>query len=314
MGARPRRSRTTGRTRSSAPPSPSSCSNFEETGGIVAAHTTSIPEAPGSGRTWDYRYCWLRDAYFVVQGAEPHRRDPDHGGFHLLHPRASLRIANERCGRSTASFRSIRWTRRTAPQLKGYRGDGPVRIGNAAAEQDAARRLRQRHPGRDADVLRPAAAAARRRRAVSAARDARREGGELALEPDAGIWEYRGAQSHPHPFGRDVLGRLPPARRHRRPSRSHERAAHWNGRSPIRCRKRLLKRAWNEKRQAFTRRVRIRRPRRQRAAAARSRRDRGRATRASSAPSKRWSANFCAGSTLCAMRLPTISACRRRPF
>ena len=42
-------------------------SNFEETGAIIAAHTTSIPEAPGSGRTWDYRYCWLRDAYFVVQ-------------------------------------------------------------------------------------------------------------------------------------------------------------------------------------------------------------------------------------------------------
>ena len=42
-------------------------SNFEETGGIVAALTTSIPEAPGSGRTWDYRYCWLRDAYFVVK-------------------------------------------------------------------------------------------------------------------------------------------------------------------------------------------------------------------------------------------------------
>ena len=34
---------------------------------IVASLTTSIPEAPNSGRTWDYRYCWLRDAYFVVQ-------------------------------------------------------------------------------------------------------------------------------------------------------------------------------------------------------------------------------------------------------
>src|SRR3546814_14286024 len=40
--------------------------NFEETGAIVAAMTTSIPEAPDSGRNWDYRYCWLRDAYFVV--------------------------------------------------------------------------------------------------------------------------------------------------------------------------------------------------------------------------------------------------------
>ena len=40
--------------------------SFMETGAIVAAHTTSIPEAPSSTRTWDYRYCWLRDAYFVV--------------------------------------------------------------------------------------------------------------------------------------------------------------------------------------------------------------------------------------------------------
>jgi hypothetical protein len=39
---------------------------FEDTGAIVAAITTSIPEAPGSGRTWDYRYCWLRDAYYVL--------------------------------------------------------------------------------------------------------------------------------------------------------------------------------------------------------------------------------------------------------
>jgi GH15 family glucan-1,4-alpha-glucosidase len=39
---------------------------FEDTGAIVAALTTSIPEAPGSGRTWDYRYCWLRDAYYAL--------------------------------------------------------------------------------------------------------------------------------------------------------------------------------------------------------------------------------------------------------
>ena len=39
---------------------------FEDTGAIIAAMTTSIPESAGSGRTWDYRYCWLRDAYYVV--------------------------------------------------------------------------------------------------------------------------------------------------------------------------------------------------------------------------------------------------------
>ena len=40
---------------------------YEETGAIVAAMTTSIPEAPNSGRNWDYCYCWLRDAFFVVR-------------------------------------------------------------------------------------------------------------------------------------------------------------------------------------------------------------------------------------------------------
>jgi GH15 family glucan-1,4-alpha-glucosidase len=39
---------------------------FEDTGAIVAALTTSIPESAGSGRTWDYRYCWLRDAYYAL--------------------------------------------------------------------------------------------------------------------------------------------------------------------------------------------------------------------------------------------------------
>ena len=38
------------------------------------AHTTSIPEAPSSKRNWDYRYCWLRDAYFVVDALGPARR------------------------------------------------------------------------------------------------------------------------------------------------------------------------------------------------------------------------------------------------
>ena len=41
--------------------------SFEETGAIVAALTTSIPEGPGSGRNWDYRFCWMRDAFFVVR-------------------------------------------------------------------------------------------------------------------------------------------------------------------------------------------------------------------------------------------------------
>ncbi len=41
-----------------------------DTGAIIAATTTSIPEAMGTQRTWDYRYCWLRDAAFVVEALQ----------------------------------------------------------------------------------------------------------------------------------------------------------------------------------------------------------------------------------------------------
>jgi len=40
---------------------------YEDTGAVVAALTTSIPEIAGSERNWDYRFCWLRDSFFVVQ-------------------------------------------------------------------------------------------------------------------------------------------------------------------------------------------------------------------------------------------------------
>ena len=57
--------RATTRPRSSARRS-SWLHQYEDTGALLAASTTSLPEHPGSERTWDYRYCWLRDAYFTL--------------------------------------------------------------------------------------------------------------------------------------------------------------------------------------------------------------------------------------------------------
>src|SRR6202790_4485225 len=107
-------------------------SNFEETGGIIAAHTTSIPEAPGSNRTWDYRHCWLRDAYFVVKALNhlgATQTMEDFISFILSiasNPDEALRPVY-------GIVPTIPLDERIPPDLEGYRGDGPVRIGNAAA-------------------------------------------------------------------------------------------------------------------------------------------------------------------------------------
>src|SRR5437763_5847132 len=109
-------------------------SSFEETGGIIAAHTTSIPEAPASGRTWDYRYCWLSDAYFVVKATNRIGATQTMAAFISFifgiasNPHEPLRPVY-----SVVPIEAM--DEKTAPALKGYRGDGPVRIGNAAAGQ-----------------------------------------------------------------------------------------------------------------------------------------------------------------------------------
>jgi GH15 family glucan-1,4-alpha-glucosidase len=107
---------------------------YEPTGAIVAALTTSIPESPDSGRNWDYRFCWLRDAFFVVRalnslGAVRAMENyfaflmdvvTDAGGGHM---QPVYGIARERV-----------LTERIMTSLPGYRGMGPVRSGNQAYE------------------------------------------------------------------------------------------------------------------------------------------------------------------------------------
>jgi GH15 family glucan-1,4-alpha-glucosidase len=107
----------------------------EETGAIVAGLTTSIPEHAGSGRNWDYRYCWVRDAYYTVQALNRL------GALDVLESYlAYLRniVDNARGGHIQPLYgvggeaRLEEWV---APGLSGYRGMGPVRVGNQAYEQ-----------------------------------------------------------------------------------------------------------------------------------------------------------------------------------
>lgn len=106
-----------------------------ESGAIVAALTTSIPEHHGSERNWDYRYCWVRDAYYTVQALN-RLGALDVLENYLVYLRNIVDAA--RGGHIQPLYGILGeaiLTEREAPDLPGYRGMGPVRVGNQAHEQ-----------------------------------------------------------------------------------------------------------------------------------------------------------------------------------
>ncbi|MDY7538542.1 glycoside hydrolase family 15 protein [Undibacterium sp. RTI2.1] len=167
---------------------------FDDTGAIIAAVTTSIPEAANSGRNWDYRYCWLRDAYFVINA------------LNRLGATATMErylgyilniIADTRDTPMQPVYgirREATLTENTAPALAGYRGMGPVRVGNLAYNQIqndvfGAAIMASTHAFFDMRLARPAD-----RKIFD---DLERLGDQAILSyntPDAGIWELRGSK------------------------------------------------------------------------------------------------------------------------
>jgi GH15 family glucan-1,4-alpha-glucosidase len=103
-------------------------------GGLVAAPTTSLPEAPGGKMNWDYRYCWLRDATFTV-GALLNSGFADEARAWrdwLLRAIAGEPTLMRIMYRVDGARHLSEWTVNALP---GYRNAGPVRIGNAASTQ-----------------------------------------------------------------------------------------------------------------------------------------------------------------------------------
>jgi GH15 family glucan-1,4-alpha-glucosidase len=109
--------------------------NFEETGAVVAAMTTSIPESSHSGRNWDYRYCWLRDAFHVVHALNRLGVTRTMEGY--------LSYINNIVATSASGYLQPVYgiglerhlAERDEPNLAGYRNMGPVRVGNMAHSQ-----------------------------------------------------------------------------------------------------------------------------------------------------------------------------------
>lgn len=224
---------------------------FEDTGAIVAALTTSVPEAANSGRNWDYRFCWLRDSYFVVKalnrlGATKTMQQylryimniAADAGDDELKPLYGI------SGRSSADEVIV-------PTLSGYNGMGPVRRGNQAAEQVqydvyGATVLASTQLFFDTRLIK-----------VGTADEFRRleRLGEWARkkydQPDAGLWEYRG-RTWVHTYSSmmcwaacDRLARIA----------NHlgyeDRDAYWRG-SADKIRQTILARAWDPEQRSFT--------------------------------------------------------------
>jgi GH15 family glucan-1,4-alpha-glucosidase len=163
----------------------------EDTGAIVAAMTTSIPESAHAQRNWDYRYCWLRDGYFVVDALNRLGATSTMEGYMRYlatiaanAPDGALQPVYSIAGDAALDERAV-------PSLPGYRGIGPVRAGNLAY-------LQKQHDAYGAAVLAVTHAFFDERltRRGDASLLARLEPlGERAIllydQPDAGLWELR---------------------------------------------------------------------------------------------------------------------------
>ena len=224
--------------------------SFEETGAIIAAMTTSIPEAASTERNWDYRYCWLRDAYFVINSLNRlgiTKTMEDYIGY----------IANIAAGAQGGHLQPVygitlenKLVEREITTLEGYRHHQPVRVGNQAyqhvqndvygsvimATTQAFFDRRLLHPG-DQRLF-------ERLEAIG------RQCVALYNQPDAGLWEFRGI-ARVHTFsavmcwaGCDHLARI--AERIGLP----DRAGHWRAHA-ARIREEILARAYDSKRNTF---------------------------------------------------------------
>jgi GH15 family glucan-1,4-alpha-glucosidase len=224
---------------------------FEDTGAIIAAMTTSIPEAAGSGRNWDYRYCWLRDSYFVVNALN--RLSTTNTMERYLNYLINV-VAGAPEGRIQPVYGidgRARLEECVLQSLPGYRSMGPVRIGNQACEQI-------QHDVYGSAILAVAHVFFDRRLAHrgGVALFTRLEPlGEMAIavhdQPDSGPWETRNTL-RVHTFSSimcwaacDRLARIALY------IGLAERADYWRTHAD-KIHATICRRAWSEKKQAFT--------------------------------------------------------------
>ncbi len=224
---------------------------FEDTGAVIAAVTTSIPENAGSVRNWDYRHCWLRDSYFVVSAL-------NHLGATRTMEDYIRYVVNVGAGATRGRLKPMYringmsdLDEREVTSLAGYRGIGPVRVGNAA-------HLQEQNDVYGAVILSAAQAFFDTRldspgdTALFAQLETLGEAAvELHDQPDAGLWELRG-NHRVHTFS-SVMCWTACDRLARIALHLHltQRADHWRA-AADRIREKILAAAWSTKLGYFT--------------------------------------------------------------
>ncbi|MFJ2986470.1 glycoside hydrolase family 15 protein [Collimonas sp. NPDC087041] len=223
---------------------------YEDTGAIIAAMTTSIPEAPGSGRNWDYRYCWLRDAFFVVRALNSLSELGTMEDYLRWLSNIVVRAGGSHIQPLYGIGLEEALPEQIVDHLPGYDNNGPVRVGNQAYEHfqhdvygnivlgaaQAFHDSRLHHPAGIEQFLHLEAV------------------GESAYklydQPDAGMWELR-TRSRIHTSSAlmswaacDRLAKIAVK------LELTERATYWSERAAV-IGERILREAWNEERQAY---------------------------------------------------------------
>lgn len=163
---------------------------FEDTGGVIASCTTSLPEIPGETRNWDYRFCWLRDAYYTLSALNSlgHFEEVEKYARFLENLRAESAEHLQPVYRIDCDSDL---TEITLP-LEGYLGNKPVRVGNGAAQQTqhdvyGQCLLSLFHLYTDARLVERDRRVSKRELEVLLSFMDR-----TAVQPDNGIWEFRG--------------------------------------------------------------------------------------------------------------------------
>jgi GH15 family glucan-1,4-alpha-glucosidase len=164
---------------------------FEDTGAIIAAMTTSIPESPGSGRTWDYRYCWLRDSYYVLNALGLLGQFEEREKFLQY----LLNVAGGASGLNLAPLYRVDGSQNLEESIlenwPGYNGEQPVRIGNGAALHSQNDIYGEMVLALTPIFLDERLSAERSPVALQLIEGLARKAISVTGVPDAGIWEYR---------------------------------------------------------------------------------------------------------------------------